>query len=157
MKKLFTILAFAFLLAQSAYAQSPSIKSYQKGDWKALTRQFAGQPLAIHFWGVTCAACIKELPQWGKFLAQNKNAKIIFIQVDETTLQNIQKSISKANLLQATNYYVDSPFDERLRYEIDPTWYGETPTTILIDPKGKVVRKTGLIDFSYLGQFLRNS
>jgi hypothetical protein len=45
---------------------------------------------------------------------------------------------------------VAAPFDERLRYEIDPKWHGETPTTIMIDKNGKATRKTGLVDFQKL-------
>lgn len=157
MKIIFSVLAVLLALMQPSYAQSPVLKPYQKGDWKTLIKPYSGQPVAIHFWGVTCPACVKELPQWGKFLSQNKNAKIIFIQVDETTLENIQKNLSKANLVEANNYYVDSPFDERLRYEIDPKWFGETPTTIMIDKNSRVVRKSGLIDFRALDRFFRNS
>ena len=56
--------------------------------------------------------------------------------------------LTKANLQNANNYYVAAPFDERLRFEIDPKWHGETPTTILVDKNGKATRKTGLTKFS---------
>ena len=58
--------------------------------------------------------------------------------------------LTRAGLEKANNYFVVGPFDERLRYEIDPKWHGETPTTILIDKNGKASRKTGLIDFRKL-------
>ena len=62
----------------------------------------------------------------------------------------MKKMLSKAGLDKANNYYIAAPFDERLRYEIDPQWHGETPTTIMIDKTGKATRKTGLIDFGVL-------
>ena len=58
--------------------------------------------------------------------------------------------LDKAGLEKANNYYVAAPFDERLRYEIDHKWYGETPTTIFVDKNGKTSRKTGLINFQEL-------
>ena len=58
--------------------------------------------------------------------------------------------LNKAGLEKANNYYVSAGFDERLRYEVDPQWHGETPTTIFIDQNGKASRKTGLIDFQQL-------
>jgi hypothetical protein len=50
---------------------------------------------------------------------------------------------------------VADPFDERLRYDIDPKWHGETPTTIIIDKNGKATRKTGLADFQMLQNALK--
>ena len=134
----------------SALADSSSLKPYQAGDWKAITKVNNGEPLAIHFWGVTCPACIKEMPLWGQFLKSNPYAKVVFIQVDDVSTVNTQKMLNKAGLEKANNYYVVAPFDERLRYEIDPKWHGETPTTIVIDKNGKATRKTGLVDFQKL-------
>lgn len=62
--------------------------------------------------------------------------------------------LSKAGLEKANNYYVAAPFDERLRYEIDPKWQGETPTTIFVDKNGKTSRKTGLINFQQLSSLM---
>jgi hypothetical protein len=94
------------------------------------------------------------MPLWGRYLQEHPNSKVIFIQVDDVSTENMQKMLAKAGLDKANNYYIAGPFDERLRYEIDPKWHGETPTTILIDQKGKAVRKTGLIDFQKLKSFL---
>ena len=131
-------------------AGSDVLKPYQTGDWKVITKSANGSPIAIHFWGVTCPACVKEMPQWGQFIKNNPNAKVVFIQVDDVSQDSMKKMLSKAGLDKANNYYVAAPFDERLRFEIDPQWHGETPTTIMIDKNGKVTRKTGLIDFGLL-------
>ena len=132
------------------HAETPSLKPYQAGDWRAITKTDTGAPIAIHFWGVTCPACVQEMPQWGQFLKTNPNAKVVFIQVDDVSVDSIKKMLSKSGLEKANNYYVVAPFDERMRYEIDPKWHGETPTTIVIDKSGKATRKTGLIDFRQL-------
>ena len=151
---LLTILSLSFagsvLAADTAY-----LKPYQTGDWKTITKAAQGGPLAIHFWGVTCSACVKEMPQWGQFLKGNPNARVVFIQVDDVPTDSIQKMLHKAGLEKAHHYFVAAPFDERLRYEIDPKWYGETPTTIIIDKNGKATRKTGLADFQMLQNALK--
>ena len=147
MKKYWFVLLFGFFIANMACADSNALKPYQAGDWNALVKSANGAPIAIHFWGVTCPACVKEMPQWGAFLKNNPNAKVVFIQVDDVSIESIKKMLSKAGLDKANNYYVAAPFDERLRYEIDPQWHGETPTTITIDKNGKATRKTGLVDF----------
>lgn len=137
-----------------AQADTATLKPYQAGDWKSITKASNGAPLAVHFWGVTCPACVKEMPQWGQFLKKNPNTKVVFIQVDDVSQDAIKKMLTKAGLDKANNYYVATPFDERLRYEIDPQWHGETPTTIMIDKVGKATRKTGGIDFQKLQSFM---
>lgn len=135
-------------------ADTASLKPYQAGDWKSITKTANGIPIAVHFWGVTCPACVKEMPQWGQFLKSNPNARVVFVQVDDVPQDSIRKMLDKVGLDKANNYFVAAPFDERLRYEIDPKWHGETPTTIMIDKSGKASRKTGLIDFRQLQKSL---
>ncbi|QWD67694.1 TlpA family protein disulfide reductase [Polynucleobacter sp. VK25] len=147
------LVTLSLSIAGLVLADVASLKPYQAGDWKSISKAGNGSPLAVHFWGVTCPACVKEMPQWGQFLKNNPNAKVIFIQVDDVSQDAIKKMLSKAGLDKANNYYVAALFDERLRYEIDPQWHGETPTTIMIDKSGKVARKTGGVDFLRLQSF----
>lgn len=154
-KKYWLACALLFIMG-IAGATAATLKPYQSGDWSRLIKTGDGSPMAIHFWGVTCPACVKEMPQWGAFVKRNPNAKIIFIQVDDVSPEMMQKMLNKAGLEKANNYYLASAFDERLRYEIDPQWHGETPTTILIDKNGKLSRKTGLINFQQLPNKLLN-
>ena len=158
MKQFWSTLFISLVLSisGSVLADTISLKPYQFGEWKAITKAANGAPLAVHFWGVTCPACVKEMPQWGQFLKNNPTAKVVFIQVDDVSQDAIKKMLNKAGLDKANNYYVVAPFDERLRYEIDPQWHGETPTTIMIDKGGKASRKTGVVDFQKLQSFFAN-
>ena len=158
MRKLFTltIVFLGTLVISMANAQQASFKPYQKGDWATILKSGNGKPVVVHFWGVTCPACVKEMPQWGAFTKANPNVNIIFVQADDVSLDSMKKMIKKAGLESAKNYYVNGPFDERVRYEIDPQWHGETPTTFLIDQNGKQTRKTGTIDFRQLKSGLLN-
>jgi thiol-disulfide isomerase/thioredoxin len=148
--KKYWLVCVLMFVTSIAGATTASLKPYQSGDWPRLLKTGNGAPMAIHFWGVTCPACVKEMPQWGVFIKRHPNAKVIFIQVDDVSLEMMQKMLDKAGLEKANNYYLVSAFDERLRYEIDPQWHGETPTTIFIDKNGKSSRKTGLINFQQL-------
>jgi len=150
MKKYVLAFVLSIGLASLALADNVNLKPYQNGDWSSLVKTANGTPIAIHFWGVTCPACVKEMPLWGNFVKSHQNAKVIFIQVDDVSPESMQKMLNKAGLEKANNYYVAAPFDDRLRFEIDTKWRGETPTTILIDKNGKATRKTGLVNFQQL-------
>ena len=151
--KYWLALAVIFLTGIAGAATAP-LKPYQSGDWSRLIKTANGAPLAIHFWGVTCPACLKEMPQWGVFIKRHPNAKVIFIQVDDVSPEMMQKMLDKAGLDKANNYYIASTFDERLRYEIDPRWHRETPTTIFLDKNDKSTRTSGLLNFQELANKL---
>jgi len=157
MKRIVLAIAIFLAVCHLAYADPINLKPYQQGDWSSIIKSANRDPIAIHFWGVTCPACVKEMPQWGTFVEKNKNLKIIFIQVDDVSPEMIKKMLSKANLDGANHYYVSSPFDERLRYEIDSKWRGETPITILVNRKGKANRKTGPMNFSQLSSWFNKN
>ena len=148
------IAALFMMLVTSAYAQEVTIKPYQKGDWALIQKSSKGAPLVVHFWGVTCPSCVKEMPQWGQFKKLNPNSRIVFIQVDDVSVESMQNILKKAGIFDMQSYFINGPFDERLRYEIDPSWHGETPTTFFIDRNGKISKKIGAIDFKQLKNFL---
>jgi thiol-disulfide isomerase/thioredoxin len=157
MKRIVLAIAIFLAVCHLAYADPINLKPYQQGDWSSIIKSANRDPIAIHFWGVTCPACVKEMPQWGTFVEKNKNLKIIFIQVDDVSPEMIKTMLSKAKLDGANHYYVSSPFDERLRYEIDPKWRGETPITILVNRKGQANRKTGPMNFSQLSSWFNKN
>jgi thiol-disulfide isomerase/thioredoxin len=150
MKKILLTLSLFFLMMHAAFADVSNIQAYQKGEWDSLLKKNSGQAVAIHFWGVTCAPCVREMPQWGRFLSADRNARVIFIQVDEVPLEATKKMLAQARLDKVSNYYLNTPFDDYFRHEIDSQWRGETPMTLLINKNGKMLRKTGPINFAEL-------
>jgi len=157
-KKILITFVVSLVIAAFTNAQEMTIKPYQKGDWASILKLADGKPMAIHFWGVTCPPCVKEMPQWGKLISSDKAAKVVFIQVDDVPPEMMRKMLEQAKLGNANNYYIASPFDERLRYEIDPKWRGETPITILIDKAGKKEMMIGSVNFQTVkAWFKKNS
>lgn len=128
---------------------------YQSGDWLTLTRAQKA-PMIVHFWGVTCGPCMTEMPQWGHFAAQHQE-NVVFIEIDPAPMKNVMNLIHKLQTQAYRNYYVDSVFDERSRYEIDPKWQGETPYTILVGTKGAQTSFSGSADFKQLASWIKNN
>ncbi len=147
----------AFLLVASlvgtvAHAVQP--KAYEPGSWPALVKPYAGRNVIVHFWGVTCAPCLKELPKWGDLVAGRKGRDVLFVEMDPVAPASFDTLVEKSRLAQAPHWLLAGPFDEQVRYEIDPKWQGELPFTVLIDKKGAVKRISGPVDFDELKRFL---
>jgi thiol-disulfide isomerase/thioredoxin len=71
MKKWLLLLLLIGLTLAPAMRSSSAVDGlhpFGRGAWQEIRKAHAGQPLVVHFWGVTCGPCRTEMPQWGKFL-----------------------------------------------------------------------------------------
>ena len=147
MKKVLFLLSFWIHISISVANAEIKLQPYQFGDWSAITKKYPNQAVAIHFWGTTCGPCITELPEWGKYLKSDKNIKAIFVQVDDVSGKMIRKRLQSAKLEKYDHYYLVSNFDEFIYFEVDKTWHGEIPMTILLGKDGKKERILGSVEF----------
>ena len=130
----------------SAQAGAP-VQPYRVGQWPEIMARHQGRPFIVHLWGITCGPCLAELPQWGKFVARHPDIPVVFIEMDQAPLPVVLRYVSDSRLTQSEHRVLVDPFDEYVRYEIDPTWRGELPLTLLFSPDGKRQRVSGEFDF----------
>jgi thiol-disulfide isomerase/thioredoxin len=94
---------------------------------------------------VTCGPCKVELPLLGQFMKEHGAIDMVTISAD--LVPNVpaaaRSMLEKAGLGSAENWIFDDGFVERLRFEIDPSWQGEIPRTILIGRDGTVTTIEG--------------
>jgi thiol-disulfide isomerase/thioredoxin len=143
-------------LSASGIAQAGQPIPFQRGSWARLSAAHAGQPTIIHFWGLTCAPCLVELPQWGKLLAERPKLPLVLIAADPVPQSPEQAAgvLERAGLGTVESWSFADRFNERLRYEIDPTWAGELPRTMLVTRDGTSTALSGVADLSKVRAWL---
>ena len=155
MRKILAALALA-LLPASVHADDGALHPFTRGSWKTLTQAHAGQPMVVHFWGLTCGPCLEELPNWTAELKKRPDLKLVLVDSspfgDEPA--EVKTALAKAGLTKQENWLFADSFEERLRFEIDPKWRGEMPYTLLIGRDGKTDKVSGLMDFKKLNAWL---
>ncbi|CCD91209.1 putative thiol-disulfide isomerase/thioredoxins-like [Bradyrhizobium sp. ORS 375] len=157
MKKTFAVLAVLALAALTgpSTAASPSLKPFERGSWREVLRAHAGRPTLIHFWGVTCGPCKIELPQLGKFMADHPEIDVVTISAD--LVPNLstatQAMLDKAGLAGAENFIFNDGYAERLRFEVDPSWQGDIPRTMLVTRDGAIETIEGSAEISDLDKW----
>jgi thiol-disulfide isomerase/thioredoxin len=121
------------------------LEPFGRGSWKRILASHAGRPLVVHFWGLSCAPCRKEMPRWGEILAKKPDAPIVMINADlvPNPIDDAQAFLDQSGLGGAENWIFEDRFVERLRYEVDPQWHGEIPLTLLIARDGTRVTIEG--------------
>lgn len=147
-------LALAITLAASG-AAAFDFKPYGRGAFAQLIKAHAGKPLILHFWSVTCPACLAELPQWAKIASEKKGIDIVFVNADsDEDRARAQARMEKAGLANADHYGFADDFVEKLYFEADNSWRGELPFTALVAPDGAVVTVTGAVDDPLIVEWL---
>jgi thiol-disulfide isomerase/thioredoxin len=147
--KLWLALALA-LCSLPASASEPL--EFGRGSWQELRRAHQGHPTIIHFWGLTCGPCLVELPEWGRFVQATNDADVVMVAADPVPEDpaGLASTLVKAGLSDVESWRFADRFTERLEYEIDPSWHGELPLTILLGRHGAVRSILGPVDFSDL-------
>jgi thiol-disulfide isomerase/thioredoxin len=155
-RPLLLFLTIALGIVSFGAAQASDPLPFERGSWAKLGAAHAGRPTVVHLWGLTCAPCLTELPNWGKLLAERPDLNLVLIDADPVSQSPAQvaATLDRAGLSKAESWIFADRFYERLRYEIDVYWAGELPRTILIAPNGKVTVMSGVADLDKVRAWL---
>lgn len=145
------LLVLAGLLVP-ATGMTSEMKPFVRGTWAEFVKAKAGEPAAVHFWGLTCAPCLTELPHWAAFKKERADLSLVMIAADPAPedVADLKATPARAGLDSAESFAFADGFVDRLRFEIDPKWRGEMPRTILIGRDGKATVLFGLADLVYV-------
>jgi thiol-disulfide isomerase/thioredoxin len=151
-----SILVALLLSLVTAAAHAAELLAFERGSWAKLRAAHAGQPTVVHFWGLTCAPCLVELPQWGKLAAERPDLRLVLIAADPVPQdgERVNATLKAAGLANGESWSFTDRFYERLRYEIDSSWAGELPRTMLIDADGKATVIAGVADLGQVRAWL---
>lgn len=152
-RSLFAVLALA-LAATGALAAD--VRPFERGSWAKLRAAHESKPTVVHFWGLTCAPCLVEMPQWGKLLAERADMRLVLVAADPVPqdTERVTEMLARSGLDKTETWAFADRFNERLRYEIDPAWGGELPRTVLIGRDGKATVLPGVADLAEVRAWL---
>lgn len=147
----------ALLIAGAAFpAVAGTPQPFVSGSWEAIRKAHDGQPVIVHFWGVTCGPCRAEMPEWGKLLAERPGTPLVVVHAEPVPPKAalVSEQLAKVGLVPAENWYFAERFLEKLRFEIDPEWRGELPMTLLMGADGASRVIIGPADLGEVRQWL---
>jgi thiol-disulfide isomerase/thioredoxin len=143
-------------LPSATVGAAEDVHPFGRGSWQQIRKAHAGEPMVVHFWGVTCGPCRAEMPQWGRLLAERTDLHLVTIDADlvPNAPSAVRTMLDESGLARADNWMFNDDFVERLRYEIDPQWQGEIPRTVLIAADGTTTSVEGVADFAGIRAWL---
>ncbi len=142
MRRLLAALVLMLSLAPPAWAD---LRPFVRGSWQSLVQTHSGRPLVVHFWSLTCAPCLAELPQWRETI-KGTGVDFVLVSTDPSTDgPKVERTLKRAGLSTVESWTFSDSFTEKLRFEIDRDWRGELPLTVLVSPSGQRKTLTGSV------------
>lgn len=126
--RIILLLAWFFVAAHNpVYAETAS-KIFTSGSYQKLLASKKNQPLLLIIWSLDCASCLKEMPLIAKLHRQYPDLNMVLLSVDGSeNRQQVQQMLVKTQLQNAQNWLFADANSRKLRFEIDPDWFGELP------------------------------
>lgn len=148
------ILLFFLFFSNLSFASE--FMPFDMNTRKAIEQRYSGQFLIISFWSIDCPYCIDDLKKLGKALTKNTKVKLVTVCVDgKESAKKAERVLNQAHLPEHERYQYAEADEDKLRYSIDPAWYGELPRTYFYDVNHQITPLSGKISNSFLGTWLK--
>lgn len=146
-KAFFLTIFLTFTLFGTASNAAPTeVKTFGNGSYQWMLNHYKDKPFVLIIWSITCPSCLKEMPLISKLSKEQPGLNLVLLSVDDKSVQDEIDAILKKHQLQTLDNWVfaedNSP---KLRYEIDPKWYGELPRTYFFNASHQRHGISGLI------------
>ncbi len=83
---------------------------------------------------------------WSKLSQQFPSLSIVLISTDGWDMRHsVTESLSELSVSNLESWLYTEKNSDKLRFEIDPKWYGELPRTYFYDATGEGIGVSGLI------------
>jgi hypothetical protein len=136
LKYICPILLFIFLTGfnVSVRGDQSALNQFKQGSYQQILASNANHPLMLVIWSVNCSSCLKDMAQLSNIHKSRPELKIIMLAADDlSAMDQIQQILEKNQLSMVENWVFADENTQKLRFEIDPKWYGELPRTYFFD------------------------
>jgi thiol-disulfide isomerase/thioredoxin len=158
-KPLSGILCFVgLILLQNSGAmagESGNVHRFDSGSYRTILEQRQGQPFVMALWSLDCVHCYAELELLGRLAKAHTDFNLVLVSTDSfADLNEIRQVIEQHGLQDIPQWIFAEPASQRLRFEIDPHWYGELPRNYFFDARHSRRAKSGALTQSDLAEII---
>lgn len=119
-----------------------TLKPFISGSYQQMLSNNAANPFMLVVWSVDCSSCLKEMALLSDIKKNHPGIKMIMLSTDDlSSAEQIGQILKQHQLDNAENWVFADDNSQKLRFEIDPKWYGEIPRTYFFD---SAHRRTGI-------------
>ncbi len=147
-KKSFFVLALSLM---TGIVSAENIMPFNADSFNAIKEQYQGREFLVGLWSVDCPPCLVELELMSSLLVTNPDLPFVLISTDSIELQEeATEFLEEFDLASRKTWMFADNFVERLRFSIDPNWFGELPRSYYFDAEHDMQSHSGILNQSIL-------
>jgi hypothetical protein len=147
--------------ARETWAKEPvHLERIDKDSIKTMMKNTTGKLRLIYIWATNYGSGMQEFPDFITINRMYRDRDFEFISICADEPANRAKAINFLHMQQASNsnYFIHNIDRRTMIKEVDPSWQGALPYTILVEPGGKIVfAKAGVVDPAKLKRTIVNN
>lgn len=151
MKKSFAALClFLTLFSVPLFAENQT-QPYKAGSLNEILKTRQGKPFILMFWSLDCASCMKDLDALAASVKKYPKLDLVMVSTDDAEFAGeVSDMLAKHKLKQVESWIFSDSNAQRLRYEVDPSWYGELPRSYFYDASHNRLPVSGAITTEHI-------
>ena len=150
------MLSVFLLIGHTALSHAAQLHDFVSGSYHDILATRQDKPFVLVFWSIDCPPCHRELAMLGRLRQHLPRLELVLVATDENVDRHELQEVLNRHRLQATdNWAFADASAQALRYEIDPSWYGELPRSYLFNRRHQRQARSGLLSAELLQVWLK--
>lgn len=156
-----TIIKLSLSLIMSASLLAPALvsadhKAFRADSLKQIEQQYVGKSFLMVLWEISCFPCHEEMALLGKLKQAHPDASVVMISTDDISKQKeISLMLESHGLGDIDSWLFADQNIEKLRYSIDPEWFGELPRNYIYDVDSSRIGFSGKLTPEILVEWIK--
>ncbi len=123
-------LLFSCLVIKQSVAIESQQHIFKSGSYQQILDNQKDKPFILVIWSKTCASCLKDMDIIKKIHKGMPQFNFVLLATDDQAdTVEVNNIIEQKGLGRMESWIFAEGNAQKLRYEIDPVWYGEIPRT----------------------------
>lgn len=149
-------LLYTVSLCYSSATMADNIKAFTTGSFEEIKKSYRGQEFLLGLWSVDCPPCMVEMEFMAELLKLNPEIPYVLVSTDSIEQRDYSiEFLEDVGLADRESWMFADNFVERLRFSIDPNWYGELPRSYFFDSNHAMKSHSGIVSEELLQEWFR--
>lgn len=141
--------------SRNGAATEADIRPFTAETLDDIQAEYEDRPFLLALWSVDCPPCMAELDMLGRLRDEHPGLPLVLVSTDPIEQRDdAEDFLLDYGLADMRSWMFADPFAERLRFTIDPQWYGELPRSYHYDAAHQAEAHSGMLTEEQVREWL---
>jgi thiol-disulfide isomerase/thioredoxin len=152
------IILSGVFLSSASLAMADNFQAFTAESFKEIKSNFEGEEFLLGLWSVDCPPCMVEMEFMSKLVKLTPDIPYVLVSTDPIDQRNYSAEfLEDVGLADKESWMFADSFVERLRFSIDPNWYGELPRSYFFDSNHAMKSHSGIVSEELLQEWFNRT